>query len=166
MEALGFTALGIRAGSLVASMQSIAMGGAFFWPLGTVVAASVSAATTIVTAAGFIFFEYEQAQDNTLGASDTVEALLKARDKCGWVLVWENWGHGVFFRTFDTREEAVDCSRGGLKLRRMIVKLTADGAMVENEHKQLNPWVEHHFGGQNVLVDNNLRSKLRKMLST
>lgn len=165
LNAIGFGAAGIRAGSLVATAQSVAMGGAGALT-GVASGAALAAVALPVALTGAVMGnEYSSAQQNTLGDGDRPEALAGAARDNPWVLIWENWWHGVHFRLFNTRDEALAVSAGGLKIRRMIVCLDPDGNDVVNEHGQRNPWQEVDFQGENVLVDNTLRNRLRGWLN-
>lgn len=109
-----------------------------------------------------MYSQYRQDQDHDLGEGDDPSALNDTEKP--WVLAWENWIHGVSFKVFGTREQALEHSRGGLSLRRMIVHLDPHRVDIMNEHGQWNPWTEFDFDGTNCRADNNIRLKLRASL--
>ena len=164
LQAIGFTSSGIAAGSLASTFQSVAAGGAM---AGTVGAAATGAGVLIgfmATGGGAaaMVSAYKHDQTHTLGDSDSREQLQVAKNQDGYVLVWENWIHGQFFRCFENYQEALELSNGGRGLRRMIVQLSQDP--VENEHEQTNYWTEMHFDGTNTPTDNTLRAFLANLL--
>jgi hypothetical protein len=163
LGAAGFAAGGIRAGSLAAALQSAGAGGVALAPV-VVTASTVLLAGFAVATGVVVVDEYVRAQENTLGRGDPADAIAGGRATRPWVIVWENWGHGVFFRAFASREEASSCAAGGATIRRMIVRLTSDGREIENAHGQRNPWTEDTFLGSNPLADNTLRRRLRSIL--
>ena len=154
LHTLGFGHIGIRAGSLAATLQSAGVVG-----VGMTSAATVATSAALL-ATGAVLYEYTDAQEHTLGPGES-----EIRDEAKpWILVWENWSHGVFFKSFESKESALACMTGGRKLRRMLVCLTPDDTMVKNEHGNLNPWVEHEFQGMNAFADNTMRRRLRDLL--
>ena len=163
------TSGGMAGGSLVSILQSFGAGGAAGTAAvlsGTaIIGGVIAAASTIGVTGAVLGGEYKQAQTKSLGDGDSDEKLSLSRKNGGYVLMWENWVHGQFFRCFDTFEEALEVSNGGRKPRRMIVRLVKNGEPeITNDHNQTNPWKEVHFDGDNVLVDNTLRRFLSNKL--
>ena len=160
---LGLSTHGPVAGGWWSLAQAAAMGnGASALALcSSVGVAAASVALPVAMAA--TFGEYAMAQTHTL---DQAQPPTDPRSATPWILVWHNWIHGVHIRRFETLEGALECSRGGRRLRRMIVLVDPDGKEATNEHGQTNPWREVLFQGENVLVDNAMRRELRERLSS
>ena len=154
---LGLSVQGPVAGGLWSLAQSAAMGNtASALAFGSSVVTAAAAAAIPVAAVATVG-EYMNAQTHTLDQTQPSESA-----DGDWVLVWHNWVHGVHTRRFETLEGALECSKGGKRLRRMVVCLTSDDNEVVNEHGQANPWHEVCFQGENVLVDNAMRRALRE----
>jgi hypothetical protein len=151
---LGFTEVGIAGGSIAASMQSAAMGGAGAAALAGPIAGIVVGATVVIAASaagGAVLTEYVDAQKHTLGDST---GLTSADTHA---LVWHNWGR-IGIRGFGSRDDANECMRGGRRIRRILVSLNTESEVYD----RTVPWKELKHRGENPKCDDDMRDALRK----
>ena len=119
----------------------------------------VAAAATVIgvglpaAAIGLTLKCYDDAQQHTMGEATGVRPGHK------WIVAAHNWGR-VELRSFATEEEARVAFRGGLMLRRILVRLNDFNAPDDNGHGWKLPWRERGHAGWRPDLDDEIRRAL------
>ena len=171
-QLLGMSSAGPVAGGLVSLLQksamtttttTMAMAGAL-GSLGVVASAVVGVVASVSTAAAVCtHHEYVESQKHTMGpptdlATHAKSATTPPSTKNKFLVLVHNWGT-VEVRAFGTYDDAKAAFDGGLKLRRILVRVHNDNEKERDNghHGWKLPWEELVHAGCNVMVDNDLR---------